>query len=213
MYCIIMKEIFYWFLNTLFPTECVSCTARGPDICEQCINGLLPPKEKNYEWIFSIGNYHDPVMKNIMWHIKRMPNERASRIVAQLFADTVLNRPKNPDDWLYIPIPISRTRSRERGYNQSELLGSWVSVSFGFPLIKNCLIKSRHTKKQGISKSKEERMVNITDSFSVSHPEFIKDKCVIIIDDITTTGSTLVEARNILLEAGARRVTAWTVAN
>lgn len=208
-----MQDFFYFCLDFLFPIECISCGARGSDICEHCIDGLLPPKEKNYEWIFSIGNYHDPVMKKIMWHIKRMPNERALQIIAQLFADTILNRPKNPHDWLYIPIPISRTRSRERGYNQSELIGSSVSVLFGFPVIKNCLIKSRHTRKQGISKSKEERMVNITDSFSVSHPEYIKDKSVIIIDDITTTGSTLVEARNILLAAGASRVTAWTVAN
>ncbi len=211
-----MNMIFFLvnkLLNLIFPIECLICEKQGLDICLGCIEKLQPPKKQNFPWIVSLGNYHDKNMETIMRHIKRQPNERAADILAKAFSDMILNRPTDPASWIIIPIPIYKTRFRERGYNQSELLAKSIAKQFGFIISVRTLKKIRHTKKQGTSKSKEERMHNIANSFSITTNKHIMNKNIILIDDIATTGSTLSEARKTLLAAGAKRVMAWTIAN
>lgn len=211
---ICMRHVSEILINMIFPTACISCNAAGPDICNPCISGLLFPKKQNYEWITSLGNYHDPILKEIMWHIKKQPNNRASQILAESFGAMILNRPKDPDSWIFIPIPISKKRFRERGYNQSELLIKHFTQVFNIKA-HSVLVKTRHTNKQGTAESKEERAQNIVGSFGVykKSQALIAGKNCILVDDITTTGSTLIEARETLLRAGASRVIAWTIAN
>jgi ComF family protein len=201
------------FFNFIFPIECLGCEAPGRDICSGCLDSLLPPKQSNYPWIVSLGNYHDPIIKKIMWHIKNQPNHRASLIIAEAFARMIMNRPIDPNSWILVPIPITKKRFRERGYNQSLLLAQPLAYLFNLKKSSRILIKIKHTKKQGTSKSRAERMENINGSFSVPYPQLIVNKNIILIDDITTTGSTLIEARELLLASGASRVMAWTVAN
>lgn len=200
-------------LDLLFPLECLCCGKEGFDLCATCLENLKPAKKQNFPWIISLGNYHDEAMKNILWHIKKQPNRRAASVIAQAFSDMILNRPTDPSLWIFIPIPINKTRFRERGYNQSELLAKPLGKLFGFPVSIKTLIKIKRTKKQGTSKSKEERLQNIAGSFAVKNNTHIVGKNVILVDDVATTGSTLSEARKTLLAAGAKRVMAWTVAN
>ncbi len=209
-----MKSLLETILNLLFPIACVSCGTRGSDICDGCIAHMLPPKEQNYPWITSLGNYHDEIVKKIMWHIKKQPNGRASFLLAQAFGAMIQNRPEDPTSWILVSIPISKQRFRERGYNQSELLAVSLSNTFHLKTL-SILIKAHHTNKQGTSKSREERMHNILGSFGIykKSQALIAGKNCIIIDDITTTGSTLIEARDTLLRAGANKVLAWTIAN
>ena len=142
-----------------------------------------------------------------------MPNGRVASLLAETFAQMIKNRPEDPSAWILIPIPITTKRFRERGYNQAELLATHFSKAFHLGLEKNILYKTKHTNKQGTAKSKEERAQNILGSFGVKHPELVEGKNIILIDDITTTGSTLVEVRNLLLEKGSAKVIAWTIAN
>lgn len=202
-----------FLLNLLFPLECIICEQVGPDICNKCLVSLQPPKGQTYDWITSFGNYHDENMKKLLWYIKRMPNGRACSLLARAFAAMVANRPEDPSSWYLVPIPITKRRFRERGYNQATLLAKCFGKSFNLPVIENSLIKIKNTQKQGTAKSKEERMQNIIGSFGIKNTHLIQGKNIIIIDDITTTGSTLVEARNLLLVNGAQKVLAWTVAN
>jgi competence protein ComFC len=210
-----MKKIINYLFNLLFPTECISCGISGPDLCAQCIKdfGWPKPRKKNVRWITSLWTYRDGRVEKIMRHIKNMPNERAVEIIANLFAERILNRPTDSDQWIIIPIPISNKRFRERGYNQSLLLARPIAERLDIFLETTSLVKIRQTKKQGTSKSKEERLENVRGAFGVKFPERILRKKILLIDDITTTGSTLAEARKALLLAGATKVLALTVAN
>lgn len=202
-------------LDLLFPICCIICGKKGPDLCDECIiNFKWPkPRKRNVRWITSLWNYRDPNVEKLMRHIKSLPNARAANLIAGLFSERILNRPVDPTSWMIIPVPIARKRFRERGYNQAELLAKPLAAAFGFAYSENILVKTKHTKKQGTSKSREDRMKNVVGAFSVRNPESISGKNLVLIDDITTTGSTLSEARKILLGAGAARVIAWTVAN
>jgi 16S rRNA (adenine1518-N6/adenine1519-N6)-dimethyltransferase len=149
-------------------------------------------------------------MRDIIWHIKKYPNGRIAEILAQAFGDMVKNRPEDPASWVLIPIPISKQRFRERGYNQAELLAQSLAKTFHLKMSSKILIKAKHTAKQGTAKTKGDRTYNIIGSFEVlkKHVSFLHNKNVILIDDVTTTGSTLIEARETLLHVGAKKVIA-----
>lgn len=140
---------------------------------------------------------------------------------------------------ILIPIPLSGKRYRERGFNQAQLICEELvkisernhltpnpSPSQGegrqrrgevFTLVKDVLIKPKETEHQARIKDRSVRLKNIVGSFAIKNPEQnaeqIKKKNIILIDDITTTGATLSEARKILRQSGARKVIAFTVAH
>ena len=212
-----MNRIFHIILNYVFPTQCIVCTKPGPDICDECIGNLHAPKISNYEWIISLWDYHDKRVEKIMRHIKNIPNNRIAQILAHKAISRLRNEPicKQLSKTIIVPIPIGRARFRSRGYNQSLLLARPIAALLRRPINQSVLIKNRQTKKQGTTGSRDERLVNILGSFSVPQNQIhtIFERDILIIDDITTTGSTLLEARKTLLDAGARRVIAVTIAN
>ena len=123
---------------------------------------------------------------------------------------------ENFRDALLVPIPLSGSRLRERGFNQALLLcESLVALdnNQNFKLEKNVLIKPKETEHQAKIEDRQKRLKNIIGSFAVKNPELIQKKNIILIDDITTTGATLHEAKKILRAAGARKVIAFTIAH
>ena len=105
-----------------------------------------------------------------------------------------------------IPIPLSPKRLRQRGYNQSELIGHFLSDRLSVRMKADILIKIKDTPSQVEIKDRKERLKNLQGAFAVKNPEEIKDKIVILVDDIITTGATLNEAKKVLKQAGAGKV-------
>ena len=137
---------------------------------------------------------------------------------------------ENFKDAILIPIPLSRRRYRERGYNQAELIckelikldsNSNINLRYGvdekmernFSLEKNILIKIKETEHQANIKDRRDRLKNLVGSFYVKNPEVIKSKNIVLIDDVLTTGATLTEAKKILKQNGARKIIAFTIAH
>jgi ComF family protein len=118
-----------------------------------------------------------------------------------------------------VPIPLHKRKLRERDFNQAELLGKGVAKYFSIPLENNVLKRKKFTLAQAKIKDFKKREENIKDIFEIS-PEFIKkcagqnqnllkDKIIILVDDVSTTGATLSEAAKVLMRAGAKEV--WGV--
>lgn len=196
-------------INLLFPTRCVICDTQGPDICQTCLLDLHHAKPSEHDWITSGFNYHDERIEQLMRLIKNKPHGRVVRLlVRSMFKQIPL-----PVADMIIPIPIHRSRFIERGYNQSLLIAKSVSKILAIPIESSVLIKHHQTKKQGTLASRADRMKNLEQSFTVRNKKIIQGKHILLVDDITTTGSTLSEARKTLLDAGACSVNAITVAN
>ncbi|MDB4984603.1 MAG: competence protein competence protein ComFC [Patescibacteria group bacterium] len=204
-------------LSFLFPTNCIVCNTEGPDICTKCLMSFEESKPSNYDWIVSVWNYRDPNVEKVMRHIKNYPNKRVAEIFStKLFSDLKkYNESSNEKlrDVILVPIPIGRARFRQRGYNQSLLLARPLASLLHRKIDRGILVKAKQTKKQGTTKNKSERIHNIEGSFQVMHAKKIKNRDIVLVDDITTTGTTLFEARKVLLAAGAKNVIAITVAN
>ena len=107
-------------------------------------------------------------------------------------------------------VPMRKFREYKRGYNQSKLLAQGVADELGLPL-EDLLIKVHHTKTQRGSSAKERR-VNLHGAFDLAPNKDVKDKRVLIVDDVKTTGSTLNECAFTLRAYYAKSVYATSVA-
>lgn len=108
-----------------------------------------------------------------------------------------------------IPIPLHPERRRKRGYNQAELLAEALSEETGIPAEKKALKRIRRTRPQK-NLSRRERAWNLKGAFAVSG-NWTPPACVLLVDDICTTGSTLNKAAKMLKGAGVRKVYFLTI--
>lgn len=111
---------------------------------------------------------------------------------------------------ILVPVPLHRRRLRQRGFNQAVLLGRLLEGKWGIPLDPGLLVRHRWTDPQ-IGLSASERPANVRGAFSVPHPERVRGRTALLVDDVCTTGSTIAECAKTLLASGAARVHAVTV--
>lgn len=112
---------------------------------------------------------------------------------------------------LIIPVPLHRSRLRQRGFNQAVLLGRVLSHRLLIPMQFDTLARTRRTEPQ-VELSASERRQNVKGAFSVHKPDKIVGRRILLIDDVMTTGSTMDECANELKKAGATTVIATTIA-
>ncbi|MEK7088512.1 MAG: ComF family protein [Patescibacteria group bacterium] len=212
-------------LNVLFPVNCISCGKEGFDLCINCLLDSSPAERESAEWIFPLFDYRHPPIKKSIWLLKYKNKRKLSGIFAEIMYGKIIEElselsvMKNFREPILIPIPLSKKRHKERGYNQAELICEELikinNLRHGvdMKLEKNILIKIKETEHQVNIKDRKDRLKNLSDSFSVKNPELIKGKNIILIDDVITTGATLTEAKKILKQSGAKKIIAFTVAH
>ena len=105
---------------------------------------------------------------------------------------------------IIIPVPLAYRRLWKRGYNQAALLACPISRHFGIP-IDFSSVRRKHRPDMG-HKNAKQRAENIRGVFKVIHPNRIKDKTILLVDDVMTTGATFAELRRVLKRAGAKAV-------
>lgn len=229
-------------LDLVFPVKCISCGENGSDLCEKCLRNIRGAERESAKWIFPVFDYRDPIIKKSLWLLKYRGKKRLARVFAKIIYEKMqeelseLLPMENFNDIILIPVPLSPKRRRERGFNQAELIcrelikinstgaglpqgGIPTPVLCRTPLILNLdcdiLLKPKETEHQARIKDRKTRLRNLTDTFTLSDEKekSVDKRNIILIDDITTTGATLNEARKILKKAGAKKVIAFTVAH
>lgn len=220
------------FLNTIldivFPVKCIQCGETGADLCLTCLIGTPEAGRESAGWIFPLYDYRHPTIKKALWLLKYKGRKRLANVFAEIIYEKILEElsdlsvMENFTNVILIPIPLSPRRYRERGFNQAQLIcEELIKInnlrdSINIKLENNILIKPKDTKHQAHIENRNERLKNLTGSFAIKNAEkisLIKNKNIILIDDITTTGATLNEAKKTLKQAGARKVIAFTVAH
>jgi ComF family protein len=112
---------------------------------------------------------------------------------------------------LLAPVPLHPGRLRTRGFNQALLLAELLSATWQLPLQRQPLRRVRGTTPQ-TELSSDQRALNLLNAFSVPDSASIRDKRIMLVDDVFTTGATLAECSRSLLKAGASAVCCVTVA-
>ncbi|MEK7213765.1 MAG: hypothetical protein AAB637_01455 [Patescibacteria group bacterium] len=178
---------------------------------ESLIKEFITAEKTEFPFINSIYSYKDPLVKELIRQIKYKKNKYAIKCAS--FALYHWLYKQNKKDCILIPIPNSKKRRKERGYNQCELLIDEIiklDLEKRFKKNYDLLIRPRDIETQTL-KNRNERIENTKNIFEVSPIQV--NKKIIIIDDVTTTGSTLKEAYDKLLSAGYSDIEALTFAH
>ncbi len=209
-------------LDIIFPTYCISCGDRGPGLCTKCLLCCPGAERECAEWIFPLFDYRHSAIKKSVHLLKYKGRKNLAVVFAEVMYGRILEElselsiMENFRDAIIVPIPLSTKSNRERGFNQAELICKQlmkIDGEINFKLENNILIKIKDTVHQAHIENRTERLKNVIGSFAAIHKDRIRNKNIILIDDVITTGATLSEAKKVLKAAGARKIIAFTVAH
>lgn len=233
----IISNILFNIANFILPHRCVSCselTEWGDGLCSSCfakLNFISSPycqicgfpfefeMEEKYECGKCIANppkytlarslfNFDSYSKKLIHGFKY--NDQTSN--AKLFSKLLYSRYKQDfDDVDFIaPVPMNRFKRIFRNYNPPQILGEQLAKRFNKAQIPDLLIKSKWTKPQ-TRLSQNQRKKNLVGSLHFNKKYNIKDKIILLVDDVRTTGVTSNSCSSILRNAGAKSVKLLTI--
>ncbi|MDD5282317.1 MAG: ComF family protein, partial [Candidatus Omnitrophica bacterium] len=183
------------------PPFCVSCGRRldkinaGKNMCSNCLKFKF-----NFDRAFSPCAYTGTIKKLIhefKYAGKDYLGEPLGNLMNKFIKDYRL-----PIEYLdfIIPVPLHKSRVREREFNQAQILSEQIAKEFNKKILPDVLIRSRPTRTQ-TELSFEERCKNVKRSFLVKDPGLIKGANLLLIDDVLTTGATSSEAAGALKDS------------
>jgi len=208
-------------LEFLYPTVCIVCgsrtNAKTAVVCKPCWQ-KLPRNSRN---VISQGTRtvgRKTYFSYIAWRFEYSENLRAavhffkfndfSNLAARFgreMTETLLSRTELAAADALVPVPLHRARMRERGYNQSELLASVISLRADIPVAR-ALERIKNNRPQASLASRAEKITNVKGIFQQRSGFSVRGKRVLLIDDVVTTGATVNECAKVLTRAGAREI-------
>lgn len=160
--------------------------------------------------IVTILNYREPAVAELLQSLKYDASGHAAKLCATLLEDYVreeiaARKMFSPRPVVLLPLPLHKDRVRERGFNQIEKIVRHLPPEFHDGTLSHidtsALIRTRYTKQQ-TRLSRSERLQNVAGAFALADTHVLRGSHVFLIDDVVTTGATLVEAAKPLREAG-----------
>jgi ComF family protein len=212
------KSLFRAVGNFIAPPTCIVCDASGPRICVNCMRELVSSGPHSSSWITSAFAYKSKPMRAAIRHLKTLPDKELIRLLVSSLTDRLMEELSErqtfgfPARLVLIPIPLSHTRFIERGYNQAHLIAKELSKNFSGATIDTHVLKrsSKYTK-QALVTDRAARFKNQSGSMVAKSAD--PNTGYIIIDDVSTSGATLAEAKRALAKAGAKHVIAAVMAH
>ncbi|MCA9401713.1 MAG: ComF family protein [Candidatus Omnitrophica bacterium] len=193
------------------PRCCPKCSrhldsAYGHRLCKDC-------REHDIHFDFAWGAYlYQNNLKTLLHQFKYHQTTYLSQLFCAMMTRYISTYHLDIHQFdLLLPLPLSQTRQRERGYNQSALLAQGLSRIYGIPVITHCLRKVKNTLPQA-QLGEKERWTNISGAFTIRHSEVLSGRSILLIDDLLTTGATVNEATITLKSAGVSKVGVFALA-
>lgn len=222
------------FLNELFP-EKYSCFNCGEELCKEsdfylcdnCLKNILliknpckkcgvelnsftnychncKDKERHFDLAVCSSKYEN-VAKNLVYKFKYNGEKYISKIIYKFMLETIKSTKFLKQIDLIIPVPLSQQRLKERGFNQAEILSNLLATELKIEHSPDVIKRTKSTQTQ-THLNKLERKENLKNAFEVVDKLKLKNKTVLVVDDIITTGATLDEISSCLKKAGVKKV-------
>ncbi|MBU3074587.1 ComF family protein [Clostridium estertheticum] len=214
-----IKKILYCLVQVIYSGDesCVICSGYSEEseaLCTVCRKKLRRSQESFYigsseeEYIARSVFYYSSIVKELIIRLKYKNDFICGEILAKYMLESVKNNYLEFDLISYVP--MTKRALKNRGYNQSEFLAKYLSQFLSIPVTCN-LIKTEDTKDQ-IGLSGDQRWDNMKKCFEIKGSEFIKNKNILLVDDVITTGATAFHCAHMLKENGANNIFILTIA-
>lgn len=202
----VLNKISKLILNIVFPKSCIFCGRHGVLLCSSCEAELQINTYPLPDWVHTRYSYKDERVRKIIFKIKYNHTPELATEMGEYCKEYI-----DTKDILLIPVPISKDRLRKRDYNQALLFALGINKENTL----DALERVKDTQRLFQTKHRDDRVRELADSFQVKtkYIDTIKNKNILIVDDITTTGATLYELRKVLQKAGAKKISAFTLAH
>ena len=220
------SKIKIFLLDTLFPPVCFSCRrfldSADSVLCSACRRSLplynslfcpfcrarfpesRPTCSCSLPFLFGApASFSNPAVRALIHATKFKKLASALNPLITLLIAYAQNLNFNFTNYVVVPIPLSSARERTRGFNQAELIARSLSKALNLSLVP-ALKRIKTTKPQAELKSKAARLANIASAFTLSNPATILNQNIILIDDVYTTGATILEAVRVLKKSFPR---------
>lgn len=212
-----INQILNFLIDLIYPQMCGICGKIAPkSLCPKCeielrkkaeykiIDDGIEIENKYFDELIYIFKYEGQIRKLILDY---KFNEKS--YIYLTFVNFLLKNEKIFENIktydTIIPVPISRKRLKNRGYNQSYLIAKEIAKYTKLELMNNCLIKTKNIIEQS-KLNKDEREKNIQGVYELKNRNLIKNKKILLIDDIYTTGSTVNECSKILMQGSPCKI-------
>jgi competence protein ComFC len=226
-----LKQLPNEVIEIIFPRECLGCGRRvdfictdcarklprlNPPICQRCgkpeSSGKICPdcwgKQVSADNIRSVFIF-EGIVRSAIHQFKYRQLKAISVCLSQFMADYY--RENKLSGYILVPVPLHEKRLKERGYNQSDLLANGISNLLSIPVDTKILHRIKESKPQAKSRNVKERRDNTDRAFKCNSAS-LNGMDIIVIDDVCTSGATIEACAFALKNAGANRVTGFTLA-
>lgn len=228
-----IKKAGAFTLDLIFPNRCPLCGEvinwkyeycqgcfdelpyTGEEFCHGCGNisssCICHRNENLFSRCYAAFYYLDSAKGGVVY-LKNTKNNVFPRLFAEKIRSDIEADPYEFKADFIVPVPMSKTKLRKRGFNQAEVLADALSQQLNIPICNDALVKSISFVAQH-KLSATRRKTNASHLYSAGKNIDIKGKTVIIVDDVMTTGSTINSCAEILLGMGAEKIIAAVAAS
>jgi predicted amidophosphoribosyltransferase len=192
----------FGLLDFVFPSRCAVCEALGPNLCEGCREVLRPfPHQFQRGPVSGTAATHlSPEVSKLLVCFKDRGQSALVRELAELIKPLALELSEYRELVYLVPAPSRLENFSRRGFTPSVLLARAIASSVPFARVMNCLVPGETVKDQ-VGLTSSERHINLAGSMSLN--QWVSGKTCFVVDDICTTGATIIEAWRALSVAGA----------
>jgi predicted amidophosphoribosyltransferase len=192
----------FGLLDFVFPSRCAVCEALGPNLCEGCREVLRPFPHKFLRGPVSgtAATHLSPGVSKLLVCFKDRGQSALVRELAELIKPLVVELSEYRELVYLVPAPSRLENFSRRGFTPSVLLAQAIASSVPLARVMNCLVPGEAVKDQ-VGLTSSERHINLAGSMSLN--QRVSGKSCFVVDDICTTGATIVEAWRALSVAGA----------
>ncbi len=208
-----IKSLLTFFFSVVFPSYCYVCKKEKTSLCKKCTDTFSRGVDTPYPFIISLYSFKDKNVRKIIHAIKYFHRKD---LIRDFTENGIVNKNiesiEAADNPILIPVPTTLFRKLKRGYCHTEYIALTLGERLDYPISLTTL-KRRHFTRAQVGTKRSDRINAQKGSFLIKDMRCIKNKTVILVDDVTTTGATLLEAKRVLLLSGAKNVLAITLAH
>lgn len=209
-------------LDLIFPRRCLGCGALDTFLCSKCVNA-----HKKVQWqqlqqlpldgILTLGPYANPFWRQAITTLKFKGVAELAKTFGELLARAGARHFEKITNPILVPVPLHRRRLRERGFNQSELIATMLARQLHWPIYPN-LLQRRYYAAAQANQEATQRFDNVANIFKLNNKTATRFLAAgprptfIIVDDVITTGATILNAATVLGTLKPQKILTFAVA-